>query len=135
MSASGYLLETTRRPPPPLYAFTSLQSVPLTSRGPPPLQNLKHSFTTFPLLLLSLPLHLRARSLLPRRQVILGAPGKNQEVEGRAHAPPTEPVLPHLLESRRIWNHSQTDAGSGEFPVFWSRVNSFLAVIHEFSRP
>ena len=53
--------------------------------------------------------------LLPRRQVPMGAPGKNQEVGERAPTPSTESVLPHHLESRQIWKHSQTDAGSGEF--------------------
>jgi hypothetical protein len=69
---------------------------------------------------------------------MIGTPGKNQEVEGRAHMPPTECALPHLLESKRIWKHSQIDVGSGELPqvFFISRVNSFLAVIiHEFLCP
>ena len=57
----------------------------------------------------------------------MGAPGKNQEVEGRAHTPSTELVLPHLLESKRIWKHSQTDAGSGEFPEVF--INIFLVAL------
>ena len=65
--------------------------------------------------------------LLPRRQVTMGAPGKNQEVGERAPTPSTESVLPHHLESRQIWKHSQTDAGSGEFPhIFLARVNDFF---------
>jgi hypothetical protein len=68
----------------------------------------------------------------------MGAPGKNQEVGGRAPTPSTERVPPRPLESKQIWRHSQTDAGSGKFPhVFFSSGKQvfLVVIIHEFLRP